>query len=227
MKLLIVEDNEPLAANLAEIFELEGYSATYAIDGRSGLDKAKLGFDVALVDVRLPDMTGTKLVPKLKNISPDAEVLIATANADVETAIEAVQAGAAAYLTKPVRAEELIVAVERAREKVELRRRERVLQDALEASERRLRGLIGSVQALIVTIDSAGKIRYTNPAATAILGYKPSELTGLNLVDAIAAPHHRERCAEALRSENNEAMEADFTGKTTSSNQRNNFVFFI
>ena len=199
LRLLIVEDNEALSENLAEIFEDEGYQVLVAGDGETAIRLSQeSGFDVALVDVRLPDMSGTKLAPALTQISPDAEVVIATANADLGSAIEAVQAGAFAYLTKPVRIEELLVTVARAGERIDLRRKSAALQSALEESERRLRTIVENVGALILTIDKDHIIQFASRASEALLGWKPEELIGRDLIDTLPTGSHRQDCARGL-----------------------------
>lgn len=171
MKLLIIEDNQELAENLAEIFEAEGYDVERAATGAEGLAAAAGGFDLALVDVRLPDTTGTRLLPDLRRCAPLAEVIISTANADVDSAVEAVQAGAFAYLNKPARIEELLVTVQRARERVELRRHSHALQ-------RRLTTVVAHVPAVILILDEEHCIRFASPRVQSILGFSDSELIG-------------------------------------------------
>jgi PAS domain S-box-containing protein len=205
VRLLVIEDNEALAANLQEIFELEGYHVRVAHTAAAGLEEAAHGFDIALLDVRLPDAAGTSIVPDLRACDPACEVVIATANADVSSAIAAVQGGAFAYLTKPVRTEELLLTVERAREKIELRRRSVLLQEALESSERRLRALVENVQAVIVTVGPDRRIRFVSRGVTEILGYGPAELLGEDIVDALATPKSREACVRMLRDAPGEA----------------------
>ncbi len=198
LRLLIVEDNAPLRENLAEIFREEGYQVAEATDGAAARTLAEDGFDIAIVDVRLPDTTGTKLAPQLTRWAPDAEVIIATANADVSTAIEAVQAGAFAYLTKPVRIEELLLTISRASERIELRRKSAQLQTALEASEHRLRTIVENVGALILTIDDVGVVQFASRAAHALLGWEPADLIGRSMLDTLPAANHRDDCARAL-----------------------------
>ena len=85
---------------------------------------AREGFDVALVDLRLPDGDGTALAPQLKEVSPDGEVVLLTGFATLESAVAAVRAGACAYLVKPCATQELLVTVEQAMRQVRLHARE-------------------------------------------------------------------------------------------------------
>jgi signal transduction histidine kinase len=101
----------------------------------TALARAAEGFDVALVDVRLPDGDGTGLAATLRELAPDAQVIMMTGFATVESAVAAVRAGAWAYLMKPCAPPEVLVAVEQAirqiehlEEKRELARRAQVAE---------------------------------------------------------------------------------------------------
>ena len=210
MKLLIVEDNAALADNLREIFELEGYEVAVAGTAEAGLAEAERGFDVAIVDVRLPDASGTQVIPKLKACAPNAEALIMTANADLESAIEAVSGGAFAYLTKPVRPEELLLTVARARERVEMRIHAKELTDKLESSERRMRNLVDNVQAVIVRTTADRRVRFISPAVQRILGWPVEMFVGADVAEMLPTADHKTRCLEFLQSlEGTETVEVD------------------
>ena len=198
MRLLIVDDNSALAENLKELFTEEGYEVSTVGTGKAALRAAKRGFDIAVVDVSSPDMLGTALLPKLRELHPDSESVVVTANADLDSAIEAMKGGAFAYLTKPVRTEELLLTVERAKERIQLERRSYDLTQALEASERTLRKVMDTVSAVIIALDTAGRIRFVNRGALELLGYAPEALIGRSLSSLISDPADRERFARAL-----------------------------
>jgi len=130
-RVLLVDDNADLAQNLGEILSEAGYETRLAGSLKAALAAASdFGFDVALVDVRLPDGDGLALARRLKETHPDGEVVLLTGFATLESAIAAVQAGASAYLVKPCATAELLLAVEQAlrhvrhqQEKAELARR--------------------------------------------------------------------------------------------------------
>ena len=88
-RVLLVDDNVELAANIGEILADEGAIVVHAATAREGLELAHTPFDVALVDIRLPDGTGLDLLPKLRSISgPTPEILLITGDATLEDAIE-------------------------------------------------------------------------------------------------------------------------------------------
>jgi two-component system sensor histidine kinase HydH len=119
-RLLLVDDNRPLVENLSTILEEAGYAVRSAGSCAGALPLAAEGFDVALVDLKLPDGDGSALAPRLKELSPAGEVVLLTGFATLESAVAAVRAGACAYLVKPCATQELLVTVEQAMRQVRL-----------------------------------------------------------------------------------------------------------
>ena len=118
--ILLVDDNAALVDNLAEILEDAGYGTRRAHGCVAARAQAAAGFDVALVDLRLPDGDGTMLAKELKERAPDAQVILLTGHASTESAAAAVRAGAFAYLVKPTPPGDLLLTVEQAIERVRL-----------------------------------------------------------------------------------------------------------
>jgi two-component system, NtrC family, sensor histidine kinase HydH len=117
-RLLLVDDNSAFVDNLAEIFGDQGYQVERA--GSCAEAGRADGFDVALVDVMLPDGDGTKLAADLKERVPGGEVILLTGHASTESAAAAVRAGAFAYLVKPAATADLLLSVEQAMRQVRL-----------------------------------------------------------------------------------------------------------
>jgi two-component system, NtrC family, response regulator AtoC len=112
--LLVVDDDQVARELLAETLSREGYRVRVAGGGEEALRLAGAeSFDMALVDLRMPDLDGLGVLKQLAMIQPDLPVVILTAFATVETAIEAVNAGAFDYLSKPFRMEEIKIVVRR------------------------------------------------------------------------------------------------------------------
>jgi two-component system sensor histidine kinase HydH len=135
-RVLVVDDNEALVDNLKEILEGAGYAVRAASSCGVALALAREGFDVALVDLRLPDGDGTALAPQLKEVSPDGEVVLLTGFATLESAVAAVRAGACAYLVKPCATQELLVTVEQAMRQVRLHGEKRELSRRAQMAEK-------------------------------------------------------------------------------------------
>jgi signal transduction histidine kinase len=119
-RVLLVDDNAALVDNLGEILADAGYAVRRADSVATAQAEAARGFDVALVDLRLPDGDGTVLARQLKEGAPDAQVILLTGHASTESAAAAVRAGAFAYLVKPIPPGDLLLTVEQASERVRL-----------------------------------------------------------------------------------------------------------
>lgn len=130
-RVLIVDDNSELAEALEAVLLTapRGLSVRTASRGSEALEIAKdAGFDVAIVDVKLPDASGVDLIEPLRAASPFGEVVLITGFASVDAAIGALRSGAFAFVLKSFRPEELISTVEQALTKVRLQRERRVLE---------------------------------------------------------------------------------------------------
>ena len=135
-RVLIVDDNASLVANLTEVLEEAGYAVHGYGNCQAAIAGAREGFDVALVDLRLPDGDGTVLAPQLKEVAPDGEVVLLTGFATIESAVAAVRAGACAYLVKPCATQELLVTVEQAMRQVRLHGEKRELSRRAQVAEK-------------------------------------------------------------------------------------------
>jgi signal transduction histidine kinase len=135
-RLLVVDDNPGLVDNISEILAEAGYAVRGAASCAEAVAEARQGFDVALVDLRLPDGDGTALASRLKELWPDGEVVLLTGFATLESAVAAVRAGACAYLVKPCATQELLVAVEQAMRQVRLHGEKRALARKAQMAEK-------------------------------------------------------------------------------------------
>ena len=121
-KILVVDDEKIVRESLFHWFQEEGYQIETAEDGETALrifDKNK--FDLLLVDMKMPGMSGLELLAKVKEIDKDTIVILITAFASVPTAIKALKDGAYDYVTKPVDPDELEHLVKKALEQRSLR----------------------------------------------------------------------------------------------------------
>ena len=99
----MVEDDEDTCLNLCDILELDDHTVETVSTAAEALAPGRLaGAEVVLLDRRLPDGTAEQLLPRLQSVSPDAEVIIITGHADMDSAIAALRQGATDYLLKPI-----------------------------------------------------------------------------------------------------------------------------
>ncbi|MEP6692416.1 MAG: sigma-54 dependent transcriptional regulator [Gemmatimonadaceae bacterium] len=132
IKVLVAEDEPHLGAILEKFLAGKGYDVTTRMDGRAALDALKAeSFDVALLDIVMPEMDGLEVLRQVREESSPPEVIIITGNGTVETAISAMKLGAYDYLAKPYRMAEIDVLVQRAWEKRQLSKENTLLQTRL------------------------------------------------------------------------------------------------
>lgn len=178
---LIVDDDDALSENLAEIIATLGVKTEVARDRKSALVLAeKQDFDVALIDVRLPDGDGMSLLASLRDRSPFTQLVLVTGNATLEGAIAAVRGGAFAYVLKPVSPSDLLETVRRARDRSALLQESHRLRLELERSEHRHRDLVESIPAFVLALDEGGRITTWNRQLEQVTGYARGEMLGVD-----------------------------------------------
>jgi len=111
--ILVVDDDAAIRKTLSRILEKEGYLVEAVLSGEKAIEMSnERFFNVALIDIRLPDMEGTELLEKLKRTEPKMVRIIVTGYPSLKNAIEAVNKGADGYVLKPFDAGELLVMIE-------------------------------------------------------------------------------------------------------------------
>ena len=223
---LIVDDDESICRSLRLIFEKKGYETETAGTGREAIEKARRGFfNLALLDIKLPDVEGIELLAPLKEMHPDIALIIITGYASLETAVRVLNEGALAYITKPLNMDEVLATVREALEKQrlvienrrliqqaqrELAERKRA-DEALQESENRFRSIAETASDAIIIFDSQENIFFWNQAAKAIFGYLPGEALGKLLTSVISKRFHEVFREEVKRVIS--AGESDLIGK--------------
>ena len=154
--MLVAEDEENLAQILTSFLRGRGHQVVAVDNGRAALEAARdLAFDVALLDIVMPELDGLEVLRQLRAESDPPEVIIITGNGTLETAITAMKLGASDYMSKPYRMAEIDVLVKRAWEKRHLARENRHLQARLSRMEG-LPGLItryAPMQAVLAVVE--------------------------------------------------------------------------
>ncbi|NIN68174.1 MAG: response regulator [Anaerolineae bacterium] len=116
-RILIVDDEETLCYFLKESLEEKGYQAVAAYTAREGLDVvAKQQIDLVLLDLKLPDGDGLDVLYEIRKVDSNLPVIVLTAHAAVESAVQAMKLGAYDYLEKPINLEELSISAAKALE---------------------------------------------------------------------------------------------------------------
>ena len=108
-RILVVDDEEIVRDSFSIVLKNAGYAVETAENGREAIRKAETEFyNLALIDIRLPDMEGTELLTAMKQTTPKMVKIIVTGYPSLHNAVEAVNKGADGYIIKPVRMEELL-----------------------------------------------------------------------------------------------------------------------
>jgi DNA-binding NtrC family response regulator len=136
LRILFVDDEKSLQEFMRSELPRLGHEVTVCPDGRAALKVLeKSTFDAAILDLRMPGMTGIEVLEHLKQVSPDTEAIVMTGHASMETAIEAVRLGAFDYLTKPCKLAEIEAILQKLAEKRDLKHKNLALQTRVQAAE--------------------------------------------------------------------------------------------
>ncbi len=133
IKVLVAEDEVHLGQILSNFLDGRGYTVRTVVDGRAALEALRAeAYDVALLDIVMPELDGLEVLKQVRTESDPPEVIIITGNGTIETAISAMKLGAYDYMAKPYRMAEIDVLVRRAWEKRRLARENVLLQSQLQ-----------------------------------------------------------------------------------------------
>lgn len=183
--ILIIDDDKGMCKTLSRIFELDGYSILTANNASEGVSYIKEGaFNIALLDIRLPDTNGVELLEILKKKDPDISVIMMTAYASTENAIKALNKGADAFVTKPFDIEELRAIVKKSIDKQRLSLEKKRLEKELKESVEKYKGLFENINdALAVFMKPDGGLSIYNSRFVSLLGYSENELKEKKFAD--------------------------------------------
>ena len=160
-RILVVDDEEVVRDSLHEWFTEDGYPVETAADAREALKiMSKTSRDIVLVDIKMPGMDGLELQEKIKELVPEAVIIIMTAYASVDTAVRALKAGAYDYVTKPFDPDDLQHLIDKAAERQQLVRENRQLRQKIEAAEGEMVEIVGespAIRALKTQIRTVGQ----------------------------------------------------------------------
>jgi DNA-binding NtrC family response regulator len=113
-RILIADDEELIRESLSFVLRKEGYQVDEAENGKQAFDKVtRTPYDIVITDIEMPEMRGTELLEKIAQRSPQTFVIIVTAYASIETAVDALRKGAYDYILKPIEFDDLIFRIKK------------------------------------------------------------------------------------------------------------------
>ncbi|MGH9446438.1 MAG: sigma-54-dependent transcriptional regulator, partial [Terriglobia bacterium] len=161
-RILIVDDDQSLRRVLEVQLEQEGYVAASAASAQQALSMLQLqSYDLVITDLKMAGLSGIAVLKEIRSQYPETIIIILTAFGTVETAVEAMKAGAYDYLTKPVHADEMSLVVRRALEHFRLVKEIRILRASLN-EKYGFDNILGRSDALLQVLDTAARAARTN-----------------------------------------------------------------
>jgi diguanylate cyclase (GGDEF)-like protein/PAS domain S-box-containing protein len=178
-RLLLVDDEPRLLASLSALLQDDGYALMTASCGREALELLEqMPFDLALLDLRLPDLGGHQIMDIINRKKLDTTVIVLSGETGIEGAIGALKRGAYDYLRKPYSREELINTVDNALRQRRLEADNKRIAQQLDRSEKLYRYLVDSSPDIIYTLDEQGRFSFINDRVQQLLGFTRGELLG-------------------------------------------------
>ena len=164
---LVVDDEQLIRWSLAERLKADGLDVIEAATAQEALDRFGPDVDLVLLDYRLPDSDGLRVLKKMKAAQPDVPIILLTAFSSIETAVEAMKHGAYHYANKPFNLEEIALVVAKALETTALRREVRALR-ASRSEPYSLSRIVGEATAMRTLRALLQRIA-SSPASTVLL----------------------------------------------------------
>ena len=163
-RILVIDDEKNMRHMLAVLLEKEGYEVATAGDGNEGLDLAgETYFDVILCDLKMPVMDGMTFLEKFQEMKLESTVIVMSAYGTLDTAIDAMKRGAYDYVSKPFKADEILLTLRKAEERERLRRENRRLQQSIQErySFANMIGRSPAMQEIFTTITKVAEYKTT------------------------------------------------------------------
>ncbi|PJC74925.1 MAG: sigma-54-dependent Fis family transcriptional regulator [Syntrophobacterales bacterium CG_4_8_14_3_um_filter_49_14] len=161
-KILIVDDDQTIRLVLTEALKKKGFELEEAGSAEEALDKIRVAprpnpFDLVIMDVRLPKMSGLEAVSRIRELDREAIVIVVTAYGGKEIALEAIRKGAYDYFTKPFKLEEMEIVIERALEKRRLQNEVRTLRERVK-KDREFEDIVGQSEGIKNVLELVTKV---------------------------------------------------------------------
>jgi len=178
-KVLMVDDDESVLALLTATLERANYTTRCASNAKEVLKIISEDvYPVVITDIVMPDMDGLSLLTKIKEISPDTQVIMMTAFATIDSAILALKNSATSYLRKPFDLDELVAQTNKSFDKYQKLEDNKKLIEELRYAKEYNEKIIENLIYTLIVIDEQGNIKKINRAMEDLLGYSQKDIVG-------------------------------------------------
>ncbi len=206
-KVLIIDDEPRMCDSLDVLLSSQGYETQTGYSGKEAIEcLAKDSFDLVLLDVVMPDMTGHQIMDYINSQDQETLVIVMTGHASLDSAVESLRKGAYDYLRKPFDFEQLLKRVRNALDQSKLKKEHELVTGKLEVTEKRYQYLVDASPDIIYTLNCDGRFTFINSAVESLLGYRSNGLIGKHYSfivfegDVEKARHHFNERRTGLRS---------------------------
>ncbi|OQW89180.1 MAG: two-component system response regulator [Rhodoferax ferrireducens] len=187
-RLLLVDDEPRLLESLCELLKNRGFVLVTANSGTEAIAcLVSEPFDLVILDLRMPDISGQEVMDYMNVHKIDANVIITSGDSGIDAAIGVLRRGAYDYLRKPYPREELLKAVQNALQQRRLEAENKQIAAKLESSERIYRCLVDSSPDIIFTLNHQGLLTFVNHRIQPLLGFIAEDLIGKHYAELVHA----------------------------------------
>jgi PAS domain S-box-containing protein len=178
-KVLIVDDEPRMCDSLEVLLSDQGYETKTGHSGKEAVEcLSSDSFDLVLLDIVMPDMTGHQIMDYINSQNQETLVILMTGHASVDSAVESLRKGAYDYLTKPFDFDQLLKRVGNAIDQSRLKKEHELVSGKLELTEKRYQYLVNASPDIIYTLNGGGIFTFVSGAVENLLGFKSNELIG-------------------------------------------------
>ncbi len=185
-RILVVDDDRLVQDSLSRLLGAQNYEAMTAGGGQQALAAVeRMQFDVVLLDLNMPGMSGVDVLGELARRGVATPVIVVSGDNAIDSAVSALRNGAADFIRKPYKPEELLKRIDNTLSNHQLERENGQIQQRLQQSEKWHRFLVNTSPDFIYTLDNEGRFSFVNDRVESLLGFVRSELVGRHFSEII------------------------------------------
>ncbi len=196
--LLVVDDEVSITDTLSKYLSLENYTVFTANNGNEGLEKYREHKpQIIITDIKMPGMSGLELLGRIRSEDFETEIIVVTGHGDMDSAMEALKNQASDFILKPVDMEVILLALDRAENRISLKQKLKSYTIELEKllkqvnySKRHMETIVQNSPSAILTYDTNGVITSWNAEAEKLTGYSSDESKGKSFKDLFVIENH-------------------------------------